>query len=317
MKSVRFTALVLSLPAKDKTVRMRIWRALRSMGCGVLRDGVYLLPEGVPQAARFIALEAEVGAAGGNAMTVEIDFKTSGQYERVRKLFDRTSEYTGLLRDVSAARRASGRVDAARARLRVLRRRFDEIVASDFFPGQANLQAEQALADLERDVAAKAAPGEPRRNSGGVRRVDAAKYRRRVWATRKSPWVDRLASAWLIRRFIDPQATVVWIDGPGSRPRGAVGFDFDGAEFTHVGNRVTFEVLLAAFGLEADAALTRVAAAVHCLDVGGVPVPEVEGIRALLEGARAHAGTDDGLALEAHRLFDFLYAAFRRTENPQ
>ncbi len=80
--------------------------------------------------------------------------------------------------------------------------------------------------------------------------MSPSRYRDRVWATRKNPWVDRLASAWLIKRFIDRDAKFAWIDRPRERPTGAVGFDFDGAEFTHSGSRVTYEVLLATFGLD-------------------------------------------------------------------
>jgi hypothetical protein len=90
-----------------------------------------------------------------------------------------------------------------------------------------------------------------------------------------------------------------------------VGFDFDGADFTHVKNRVTFEVLLAAFGLEHDAALARIGAAVHYLDVGGIPVPEAKGLDAMLKGAREHARSDDALLAEAMRVLDFLYAGLK------
>jgi hypothetical protein len=93
--------------------------------------------------------------------------------------------------------------------------------------------------------------------------------KRAVWGTRQHLWVDRVASAWLITRFIDNEATFVWLAKPSDLPRGAVGFDFDGAEFTHVSELVTFEVLLASFGLDGDEALQRIGTMVHGLDVGG------------------------------------------------
>src|ERR1700675_4401232 len=98
-----FSALVLSLPSKNKTVRMRIWRALRSIGCGVLRDGVYLLPAGAAQAAGFVDLESDVKAAGGIAMIVELNLKTATQFDTVRKLFERTTEYSSLITRKNAA----------------------------------------------------------------------------------------------------------------------------------------------------------------------------------------------------------------------
>jgi hypothetical protein len=152
--------------------------------------------------------------------------------------------------------------------------------------------------------------GEPRFSHRALRKVDDGRYRKRVWATRKAPWVDRLASAWLIKRFIDREATFAWIARPSECPKKAVGFDFDGAEFTHVKNRVTFEVLLASFGLEHDAALAKIGAAVHFLDVGGIPVADAKGLETMLRGAREKARSDDALLAEAIRVFDLLYSAY-------
>ena len=123
--------------------------------------------------------------------------------------------------------------------------------------------------------------------------------------------MDRLASAWLIRRFIDRNARFAWIARPSECPKRAVGFDFDGAEFTHVGNRVTFEVLLASFGLDRDPGLRAISAAVHFLDVGGIPVADAKGIETMLKGAKEKARDDDGLLAEAIRTFDLLYSAYR------
>ncbi len=108
--------------------------------------------------------------------------------------------------------------------------------------------------------------------------------------------VDRVASAWLIRRFIDPQCRFVWLRDVGKCPRKAIGFDFDGAEFSHVGARVSFEVLATSFGLDNDpgiAGIAGIGALVHYLDVGGVPVPEEDGFATILAGARAQTRDDD------------------------
>jgi len=121
-----------------------------------------------------------------------------------------------------------------------------------------------------------------------------------------------MASAWLIRRFIDPNPRFVWIDAPRDRPKKAVGFDFDGAQFTHVDGRVTFEVLLASFGLDRDPALNAIAQAVHYLDVGGIPAPDAKGLETLLKGAREKTKNDDALLAEAARIFDLLYSAYAR-----
>jgi hypothetical protein len=128
--------------------------------------------------------------------------------------------------------------------------------------------------------------------------------------TRNDLWVDRLASVWLIRRFIDKKARFAWIDGPRDRPRGSIGFDFDGAEFTHVGDRVTFEVLLGSFGLDGDPALASIGHAVHFLDVGGIPVADAKGLETVLRGVKVKARGDDEAALEAGKVFDLYYAAY-------
>jgi hypothetical protein len=311
-----FSALVLSLPSKNKTVRMRIWRALHGIGCGVLRDGVYLLPAGAAQASDFVDLESDVKTAGGFAMTVELNLKTSVQFEQVRKLFDRTSEYTSLVTQINAAKKTLSRLGQPRADTLVkrLNRSFQEIVKIDFYPGQAGRQAQDALTSLDSAVQRLYSTAEPRKAKGRIRRLDPQKYRGRAWATRKNPWVDRLASAWLIKRFVDHKARFKWIDKPKDRPKGALGFDFDGADFTHVGNRVTFEVLLSSFGLDSDPALNQLAAIIHFLDVGGIPVDDAKGLETILKGARHKTRSDDELVLAAARVFDHVYLAYQSTD---
>ena len=294
MTNETYAALVLSLPSRDKTVRMRIWRALLALGCGVLRDGVYLLPKDVPQAATLGELEGQVKEAGGFAMTVEL----TGEASKLRKLFDRTDDYAALIGKITAAKSGPS--------VKRLRRALEELGKLDFYPGEAARQAREALSGLEEKLIA----GEPRSARSRVKQLDPRKYQRRVWATRKAPWVDRLASAWLIKRFIDREARFAWIERPRQRPRAAVGFDFDGADFTHVGNWVTFEVLLASFGLDHDPALAALGAAVHFLDVGGVPVPDAKGLETLLRGIKQKARSDDALLAEAMRIFDHFYSAY-------
>ena len=176
-------------------------------------------------------------------------------------------------------------------------------------PGEAMLQADAALADARAALDTRFSHNEPRAKADhGIPRLDARKYQGKHWATRARPWVDRLASAWLIRRFIDPQAQFVWLQDVASVPRGALGFDFDGARFTHVGTRVTFEVLLASFGLEQDARLSRLGAVVHYLDAGGIPAPEAGGLEAVLAGLRALHADDNTLLDAACTVFDALFA---------
>jgi hypothetical protein len=297
---------------------MRVWRALKALGAGILRDGVYLLPASDAGREALQHLADEVVRAGGAAYLLDLlnardtgDTGDTGD-RPFEPLFDRTQEYARLLEAIGGFKSRLGNDDVAEARrlIRQLRRDFEALRAIDYFPGPAREQAEQVLSEAEALVAALGLPGEPRAAAAEIRRLDQSDYRRRLWATRARPWVDRLASAWLIQRFIDPEARFLWLKDPQYCPPDAVGFDFDGAQFTHVGVKVTFEVLLASFGLEEDLGLVRLGALIHYLDVGGVPVPEAAGLQAILSGARSRCADDEALLASTVGAFDFLYAAY-------
>jgi hypothetical protein len=311
-----FRALLTSLPTGNSTLRMRVWRSLRNTGCGVLRDGVYILPLESPRTAALEEVEAAVRAAGGFAMTVELHLKTPAQVEHVHKLFDRGGEYGALVERINAAKPALRRLGKRRADTLVgrLRRSLAELAEIDFFSGQAQMQAKAAMSALELEAQGLHSPGEPRPVKGKARRLDPTKFRNRTWATRKDLWVDRLACVWLIERFVDKNAKFVWVDRPRDRPRGSIGFDYDGARFTHVGSRVTYEVLLASFGLDQDRALVALGDAVHFLDVGGIPVADASGLETILRGIKGRARSDDETALEAGKVFDHFYWAYAQKQ---
>jgi hypothetical protein len=294
-----YRALLTSLPTGNSTIRMRLWRALKSTGCGVLRDGVYILPLDATQISGLAEAESMVRNAGGFAMIVEL------------KIGNASDGYGALVRRIGAAKASVKRLGKRKANTLVqrLRRSLDDLVEIDFYPGEAHSQASEAMSSLEREARELFSSGEPHTARGKVRRLDPAKYRNRTWATRKDLWVDRLASVWLIKRFIDRNAKFAWIDRPRDRPGSSVGFDFDGAEFTHVGSRVTFEVLMSSFGLDRDPALASLGDVVHFLDVGGIPVADARGIETILKGIKGEARSDDEMALEALRVFDHFYSA--------
>jgi len=195
---------------------------------------------------------------------------------------------------------------------RRLEKELDALRSTDFFPSEASVEAEAAWVEFSKRIDALLSPDEPHEIAGKVARLDAAAYRGRTWATRRRLWVDRVASAWLIRRFIDPDAKFRWLAKPSDCPKSALGFDFDGATFTHVDDRVTFETLMASFGLEDDVALARLGTIVHALDVGGEPVPEAVGFEAVMAGARERIADDDALLAEMSNVLDSLYAHFQR-----
>jgi hypothetical protein len=306
-----WNALVLSLPTHNSTVRMRVWRALKDTGCGVLRDGVYVLPAGSANGV-LGEIETEIRSAGGFAMTLELKPRTAEQFSEVCKLFDRSADYGALMQKIDAAGGTLLRLGARKAQTQVrrLRAAFDKITRIDFFPGQAKLQAAEAIASLERRFQETYTGGEPRSSKRRLKTLDPARYQKRLWATRQDLWVDRLASAWLIKRFIDRGARFAWIARPSERPRNAIGFDYNGAQFTHAHNRVTFEVLRGSFGLDRDPALMAIGAAVHFLDVGGIASADARGLETLLKGIKQKARDDDALLAEAMRVLDFFYSAY-------
>jgi len=312
MKCSTWLLLVINLPGQNKTLRMRIWRALKAAGAESLRDGVYLLPDSAASRRAFSEQALEVEAGGGSAHLLPFSGEAPVRHETLLALFDRTAEYVRIKARIDTFQRQVGKQTEPEARrvLGVLRREIAALAATDFFPGKARVQIDEVLAAAESALNARFSADEPHSVQRRLARHLVADFRARTWATREGLWIDRVCSAWLIRRFIDPKAKFRWLKHIKDCPKRAMGFDFDGAEFTHVGNKVTFEVLMASFGLEEDAGLARLAAMVHFLDVGGIPVGEAAGFAAVVEGARATHKNDDDLLKTISPVLDSLYAAF-------
>ncbi len=306
--------LIVSLPTSSATGRMRIWRSLKTQGCMALRDGAYLLPSKPEHEQALQELADECMREGGSAWLMAVLPRSVDEASAYRQLFDRSEDYAQLRKAWKAANRGIASLATPElARLqRKLQREFDAVRTIDFFPGEASVEAEAAWTDFSKRIARLLSPDEPHETKGRIPQLDASKYQGRTWATRRRPWVDRVASAWLIRRFIDRDARFRWLASPSDCPKSALGFDFDGAAFTHVGDRVTFETLLACFGMDADAALMRLGTIVHALDVGGEPVPEAKGFEAVMAGARERLTDDDALLGEMSTVLDSLYAHFER-----
>jgi hypothetical protein len=304
--------LITNLPGHNPTLRMRIWRALKASGAGLLRDGAYLLPNGERSRELFEEQGAEIRAAGGLVQVLSLDSESPAQNAELVALFDRTEEYAEAIERLAALKKEVAKLTEpeARQRLASIAREVAAIVARDFFPGEPRKQMEGALADVEAALNARFAPDEPHAAHRKIRPRDRKDYRGRTWATRERLWIDRVASAWLIRRFIDPRAKFLWLRSVKDCPKRAVGFDFDGAEFTHVDSRVTFEVLLACFDLGQDAGLIRLGALVHHLDVGGIPIAEAPGLATIMAGARSLQPDDDALLQAMTPVLDSLYAGY-------
>lgn len=304
--------LVTNLPGRNPTLRMRIWRALKSAGAGLLRDGAYLLPNGERSRQVLEEQAGEIKAAGGLVQVLSFDAESAEQSAELVALFDRTDEYAEAIQRLGGLKSELVRLaePEARQRLASIAREVAAIATRDFFPGEPRKQMEGALADAEAALNARFAPDEPHAARRKTRSRDTKDYRGRIWATREHLWIDRVASAWLIRRFIDPRAKFLWLKRVKDCPRSAVGFDFDGAEFTHADSKVTFEVLVSSFGLEQDAGLTRLGALVHHLDVGGIPIAEGPGFATIMAGARSLQQDDDALLKAMTPVLDNLYAGY-------
>ena len=307
-------SFITSLPTENAILRQRTWRALKASGAAVLRDGVYLMPDHESCRATFEHLQANVREGGGTALVLRIEEPEDANFIA---LFDRSADYAVLLTEVAQMRESlrPESIQEVIKKARKLRRAFASIAEIDFFPDEAQRQAEAALNDLEVATARVLSPDEPQNVTGQIQHCNIAHYQGRVWATRQRPWVDRLASAWLIRRFIDPSAQILWIKSAADCPPDALGFDFDGATFSHIVSRVTFEVLMASFALEQNA-LTRLGLIVHYLDVGGVQPPEAVGVESVLAGLRDTITDDDQLLAAATSVFDGLLASFNKGVSP-
>ncbi len=304
--------LITSLPTENATVRMRAWRSLKTCGAAVLRDGVYLMPEHESYRDSLELIASDVRLGDGNALVLRIEEPDEANFV---DMFNRSGDYIILIADITKARKyllSDKKIDILK-QTRKLRKQLTAIADIDFFAGEAQRQAEASLRELEILAAREVSPDEPYSVDGLISPLSISQYKGRIWATRRRPWVDRLASAWLIRRFIDKDAQLLWLESPNDCPSDVIGFDFDGATFSHINGSVTFEVLLASFGLETSA-LNRIGALVHYLDVGGIQPTEASGIESVLAGLREAITDDDQLLATASSVFDGLLANFQKED---
>ncbi|HMB80039.1 MAG TPA: chromate resistance protein ChrB domain-containing protein [Vicinamibacterales bacterium] len=299
MSEPRWLLLAHQLPARLSNARVKTWRRLQQLGAVPSRNSVYVLPNTEQCREDFEWLRAEIVALGGEATVFAADAISQGGGEDIVSVFQagRARDYRALQKEirrllptVRAKRTAgAGRQKAARA-VHAVRDRFEALERIDFFGAAARDETAAALAGLEQTLAGPASSRAPLPSSSRK-----AQFQGRRWVTRRRPGVDRMASAWLIRRFVDPAAIFAFVDTPAESD---VPFDMYAGGFGHRGGLCTFEVLCQEFGI-ASAAVTRIAQIVHDLDLKEhkYDAPEAPVVGRMIDGMRAvHA--DDPMLLE-------------------
>lgn len=308
--------LIHQLPPQPAYFRVKVWRRLQAMGAVAIKNSVYALPWGEQAQEDFRWLLQEIVAVGGDASICEARLVDGLSDQEVRAMFNaaRDEDYERVREQLQALTDQIGQEtekrDETRRQLARLRRQFAQIMQIDFFGASGQQPAAAGLAGLEARLAETGEPG----SSETAAQPALTSLRGRTWVTREHVYVDRIASAWLIRRFIDPEARFKLVPARSyaSAP-GELRFDMFEAEFTHDGDRCTFEVLLERSGLD-DHALSSIGEIVHDIDLkdGKFGRDETAGIASLIAGlALAHSDDEERLARGAS-IFEDLYAYFQR-----
>jgi len=309
-----------SVPSKPVSKRMKIWRRLQQLGTLHLKGSVYLLPYSDERKHLFSKLASEVAALGGEADFVVAKCIETMQNEEIIALFNdaRAHAYSQadkrlhtLEQKVGSLRKGSKTVtpEDLLTEFRKIEKVISDLAAVDFFGSEQGKNFAKRIQTLAGQLE-EASHGKARTGSPEIEPKKPADYRKRLWATRSNPFVDRMASAWLIRRFIDADARFVFIRDGGKAPSGAVLFDMAGGEFTHHGDLCTFEVFVKSFGLK-QKPLKKMAELIHELDIkdGRFAAPEASGIEELLNGIRKTTKDDMEMLEKGMAVFEILYAS--------
>lgn len=307
--------LIHQLPAKPAYARVKVWRRVQALGAVIVKNAVYALPSNEETQEDFAWLAREIVELGGEALVCEAELVEGLDDGALRQMFiaARNEDYARLTGDARAlvARLEGATVDGDRADIATqtgrLRKQLNEIAAIDFFAADGRDAAEQPIARLEQHLqqgseAMTSQPGKPQSA------IDS-----KVWVTREHVQIDRIASAWLIRRFVDPAARFKFVPGRSYAARaGEVRFDMFESEYTHEGDRCTFEVLLQRAGLD-DPALAAIGEIVHDIDLkdGKFGREETAGIRTVMSGIAAAHREDEHRLARGAAVLDDLYEYFK------
>ena len=316
----RWLLLIHQIPPKPNYFRVKIWRRLQRLGAAAVKNSVYVLPKSDQAQEDFQWVLREIIEGGGEASLCEARFVDGLSDDQVEELFQaaRISDYqqiTDEARRIAKSlpatlraeddRRAQAETDVDR-----LKRRLAEVVAIDFFGAPGREAAEGLLSGLE----ARLQPIAPGTRGASPAKARLEELHGRTWVTRKGIHVDRMASAWLIRRFVDPEARFKFVPARGYRPeRGELRFDMFEAEFTHEGDRCTLEILIERIGVN-EPGLKPIAEIVHDIDLKDSKFarPETAGIDRLIAGIAIAHKDDESRLSRALEVFNDLYESFRK-----
>ncbi len=315
--------MVKQLPSEPSNFRVRAWRQMQQLGAVAVKKAVYVLPDSTVARDEFQRLSLEIRDAGGDASVFSAETVDGWSDDALVEAFRRSRQraYQALERDVGKVlRRLGGRRPRAGLRTRVpqqllreFRQRLGATERLDFFAAPGRDRVLSGLEQLANAVSA------PERRVAGPPDPDLRRdaYRGRVWVTRPRPGVDRMASAWLIRRFIDPDAQFTFATDRRAVPADAIPFDMSDVEFSHHGGGCTFETLCERFGIR-DRGVRHVAAIVHDLDLKDdrFGAPETATIGAVVQGLQLAHAPDELLLEQGMALFEALYRSSARAVDP-
>ena len=321
-QKLEWILLIHQLPPKPTNLRVRIWRKLQKLGAVAIKNSVYVLPANEKTHEDFQWLKQEIESAGGEATVFQAASVEGATDEEIIAAFRKArdeefaaiaAELDGLSGAVSQQTRGKhlsvGRLATHESELDKLHSQLETIIANDFFKADGRARA---LAAYERcQKAIRAAHGQPTKASRSLKRsgiLDLATYQGRRWMTRRNLHIDRLASAWLIKQFIDKRPRFYFV-AEGETVEGAIAFDMYGAEFTHHGEDCTFETLLKRFGLSDSKGLREIAEVVHDIDLKDDKFHRLEaaGLNAIINGLKEVLRDDRKLLQQCMVVFDGLY----------
>jgi hypothetical protein len=310
--------LIHSIPPQPAYFRAKVGKRLARVGAVAIKNSVYVLPAKESTREDFQWIAREIVQDGGEATVCDARFVEGLQNDHVEALFRaaREADYVQLgeearsaLQDLGRkARRGDERSGQAQVELGRLKKRLTEILTIDFFGAPGREAAEAAIATIEKRLEAEA----PLASS--PRKMTISDFHGRTWVTRKNVHVDRIASAWLVLRFIDPKAKLKFVPGQGYRAKDdEVTFDMFEATFTHIGDRCTFEVLVDTFALK-DPGLRAIAEIVHDIDIkdGRFARPEAPGFASLVAAIALTRRDDDARIAFGGEILDAVLELYRR-----